>query len=374
MQRIDYEKALAQMPPQMDSAERMSAYMAGEEVDFLPYNLMDVELPLADILGYTTLEWSNDFEIFAELIRQKELKLGIKGASIGLDLRAVGTALGTELSYPERGIPCIKKHILQDYKDLDRLPPFSPKKNPFLQKKLETARRLKERFPDLPISTSTNGPLSAAQSIRPAELILTDMRRNKAELHRLLHFTLDCCLEWVRCFTEAFGPVSFSFGDPLASGNLISKKLYDEFALPYQKKLIEGVIAITGIKPVCHICGKSRHLWEDIADMPLTGFSVDNIEDIAQLKEVLGDKMLIIGNVSPTEVLRFGQPEDVVEAVKSCIAKAADSPKGYLLHTGCDVPLYTSLENMYAYIYAVRTYGRNARMGRLPEGMQMCTE
>ncbi len=369
---MEYEqikKELSAMKSEMTSVERISAYLKGDEVDHLPYNLMDVELPLAEILGYTTLQLNNDFEVFAEVVKQKELMLGLKGISVGLDLRSVGRALGTKLQFPERGIPCIKEHVLKDYKDFDKLIEFDPYKNEFLKSRLELAKRIKDRYPDLPISTSTNGPLSAAQSIRPVELILKDMRKNKENLHKLIELALDCCIKWVEAFTKEFGSISFSFGDPVASGALISKKMYDEYAFPYQERLVNAVYEITGNKPVCHICGKSKELWEDLGRLNISGYSVDNVEDIGELKEVLGDKMLIIGNIAPVEVMNLGTVDDVIEAVKNCIIKAADSPKGYLLHTGCDVPIKTPLSNLEAYIYAVKKYGRNARIGRLPEGI-----
>ena len=369
---MEYEqikKELSTMKSEMTSVERISTYLKGDEVDHLPYNLMDVELPLAEILGYTTLQLNNDFEVFAEVVKQKELMLGLKGISVGLDLRSVGRALGTKLQFPERGIPCIKEHVLKDYKDFDKLIEFDPYKNEFLKSRLELAKRIKDRYPDLPISTSTNGPLSAAQSIRPVELILKDMRKNKENLHKLIELALDCCIKWVKAFTKEFGSISFSFGDPVASGALISKKMYDEYAFPYQERLVNAVYEITGNKPVCHICGKSKELWEDLGRLNISGYSVDNVEDIGELKEVLGDKMLIIGNIAPVEVMNLGTVDDVIEAVKNCIIKAADSPKGYLLHTGCDVPIKTPLSNLEAYIYAVKKYGRNARIGRLPEGI-----
>ena len=369
---MEYEqikKELSSMKSEMTSVERMSAYLKGEEVDHLPYNLMDVELPLAEILGYTTLQLNNDFEVFAEVVKQKELMFGLKGISVGLDLRSVGRALGTTLQFPERGIPCIKEHVLKDYKDFDKLIEFDPYKNEFLKSRLELAKRIKDRYPDLPISTSTNGPLSAAQSIRPVELILKDMRKNKENLHKLIELALDCCIKWVEAFTKEFGSISFSFGDPVASGALISKKMYDEYAFPYQERLVNAVYEITRNKPVCHICGKSKELWEDLGRLNISGYSVDNVEDIGELKEVLGDKMLIIGNIAPVEVMNLGTVDDVIEAVKNCIIKAADSPKGYLLHTGCDVPIKTPLSNLEAYIYAVKKYGRNARIGRLPKGI-----
>ena len=48
---------------------------------------------------------------------------------MGLDLRSVERALGTTLQFPERGISCIKEHVLKDYKDFDKLIEFDPYKN-----------------------------------------------------------------------------------------------------------------------------------------------------------------------------------------------------------------------------------------------------
>lgn len=369
MEYEEIRKELESLKSEMSSGERMSAYMRGEEVDHLPYNLMDVELPLAEILGYTTLDMNNNFDIFCEVIKQKEAMLGLKGINIGLDLRSVGRALGTTLEFPERGVPHIKEHILKDYKDFDKLPDFNPYTNEFLKSRLELAKRIKDKFPDVPLTTSTNGPLSATQSIRPVEYILKDMRKDRQNLHKLIELGLECCIRWVEAFTKEFGSVDYSFGDPLASGNLIGKKMYDEFAFPYQERLVNEVYRITGNKAVCHICGKSKHLWDDIGKLNIAGFSVDNIEDIGELKEKLGDKMLIIGNIAPVEVMQLGTVDEVIEAVKTCIQKAGDSKNGYLIHTGCDVPLNAPYENLQAYIYAVKKYGKNARLGQMPKGI-----
>ena len=67
--------------------------------------------------------------MFAEVVKQRELIFGLNGILIGLDLRSVERALGTTLQFPERGISCIKEHILKDYKDFDKLIEFDPYKN-----------------------------------------------------------------------------------------------------------------------------------------------------------------------------------------------------------------------------------------------------
>lgn len=56
--------------------------------------------------------------------------------------------------------------------------------------------------------------------------------------------------------------------------------------------------------------------------------------------------------------------------MKEVLKKCADSPCGHMLLTGCQLPIGTSQENIDAFIYAARTHGRGARMGKMPKGME----
>lgn len=44
-------------------------------------------------------------------------------------------------------------------------------------------------------------------------------------------------------------------------------------------------------------------------------------------------------------------------------------PKGYILNTGCQLPIGTPKRNVEAFIYAARKYGRGAQLGKLPRGI-----
>ena len=152
--------------------------------------------------------------------------------------------------------------------------------------------------------------------------------------------------------------------------NVISKTQFDEFSLPYIKKLIERTEKIMGRKPGSHICGKTSKIWSDLADAGLSFFSVDNCEDLREIKEVVGDRMQIAGNVPPVDVMLYGTVDDVIESCIDCIKKCADSPKGFILATGCQLPIGTPEANIDAFIYAARKYGKGARKGEMPKGME----
>ena len=65
-----------------------------------------------------------------------------------------------------------------------------------------------------------------------------------------------------------------------------------------------------------------------------------------------------------------GTIDEVIDTCRECLRKGADSPMGYTLGTGCQVPIGTKRENFDAFIYAARKYGRGAQKGRLPQGLE----
>lgn len=71
----------------------------------------------------------------------------------------------------------------------------------------------------------------------------------------------------------------------------------------------------------------------------------------------MGDKVIITGNVPPVDVVYKGTKEDIFKSVKECIRKGHDSKKGYILSTGCQIPMHTPMENIEAFMEAGRKYG-----------------
>ena len=79
--------------------------------------------------------------------------------------------------------------------------------------------------------------------------------------------------------------------------------------------------------------------------------------------------MAINGNVPPVDVMCYGSIDDVIEAVKTCLIKGSDSPCGYTLAVGGQLGFGTPKENIEAYMYAARRYGRGAKRGQLCRGL-----
>lgn len=78
--------------------------------------------------------------------------------------------------------------------------------------------------------------------------------------------------------------------------------------------------------------------------------------DMKKAKEVIGDKVCIMGNV-PSAMLVYGTPEEVDAYCKQLIEDCA-AGGGFILGTECEVPWDAKRENVRAIIEAAEKYGR----------------
>ena len=78
--------------------------------------------------------------------------------------------------------------------------------------------------------------------------------------------------------------------------------------------------------------------------------SLDGKTDIFKAKEILGDHMCIMGDVPPG-MFALGTPEEVTAYCKRLISEIG--PAGFILSSGCDVPIDARYENVKAMVEAV---------------------
>ncbi len=86
--------------------------------------------------------------------------------------------------------------------------------------------------------------------------------------------------------------------------------------------------------------------------------SLDNAVNLEEAKHAVGDKVMLSGNVAPTETMYLGNRLNVENEAKECIRKTYDNPKGYILGLGCGLPYDTPPENVHALLHAARKYGK----------------
>lgn len=121
------------------------------------------------------------------------------------------------------------------------------------------------------------------------------------------------------------------------SGLLLPPRIMQEVAYPFYKKAIREIKAHKDVPVILHTDGKLYDVLDDIVACGFDG--LQSIQpsagmDIARVKEQVGDKLCLIGNVDLNYLLPFGTAEEVSSEVKK-LAEIA-GPTGFVLST-CNI-------------------------------------
>ncbi|SHH55389.1 uroporphyrinogen decarboxylase [Clostridium collagenovorans DSM 3089] len=344
------------MKDKMTPRERMEAFSKGEEIDRIPC-MPSMGVTMANLMGVTTSEYYHSADKIADLEVFLFEKIGHDSVGVGTTLRGVAEALGSKIAYPTNGISYLEEPVLKDIREADNLSPANPLKDGKLPLAFEALGKVIKRIGHLvEVGSDIAGPLSAAAAVVGTENLMKGMIKYPEKVHVLLEVVTETNLRIIEQFASM--GVGLGMSDPISSTSMISLKKYKEFSMPYQKKCVDKMRELTGMGTSIHICGKSADLWESILETGVTSFSIDNVEDLSKAKKVLGEKVCIAGNVDPVNIMRNGTTQDVMEASKKCIMEAYDSKQGFVLSTGCQIPIGAPVENIKAMMDAARIYGK----------------
>ncbi len=309
------------------------------------------------LMGGPIAKYYNSAQLMAEAQINAFRIYGHDSVGDGPGLFGIAEAMGTKLTYPEDGIPFVAEPILRDYAAIDMLPEINPRSPGRLLASIQSLEILEKAIGnEVSVGCSFGGPVTTAAAVRGTELFLKDLVRNPSMAHQLLKISTENILRLV----DAFCDIGIKPGicEPVASGTIIAARQFREFAAPYLKLIADRIKARFGSGPFLHICGDTTRILTDMADIGASILSLDNQIDLAVAKKEVGDRVCLAGNVKPADTLWRGSRDDVFAEVKECIRKAGDSPKGYIVSSGCGLPLATPQENVHAMMDAVRLYGK----------------
>lgn len=151
---------------------------------------------------------------------------------------------------------------------------------------------------------------------------------------------------------DAYTAVFDGLVEPVGTGSILSGKMFAEFVEPYFIE-IHNFIKSKGLPILDHICGDCLPILDSWMRTEPTVLSVDRL-DIGEVSRLVGDKVGVMGNVTPGKTLFMGTPESVDAEVKEVLEKAGKNPCGFVLASGCEVPVGTPADNIFAMMNAAR--------------------
>lgn len=281
------------------------------------------------------------------------------------------SALGCEIIFANDNQLWVKGPWVKSDSDLKRLDRIDfihnglhGKEIRFREKMLQLAKNYKVRLSDgyefcpleenINLCTNADGPFTLAAEVRGFEQIYYDTYEHPVFLKKLLEIITKKEIQWLEFARKENNDENgiLWLADDVAQN--LSAELYEEFALPYEKKIIENFGAYTAF----HMCGKCDHLLNylvnelQINEFNGFGFPVSR-EKVA---EAMGGKVVLVGNINPTNILQ-GTPDSVMKETKSTI-ELFGPYGGYIVQDGNEIPPNSPIGNINAMFKAAEKYGK----------------
>lgn len=265
------------------------------------------------------------------------------------------SALGGKIKFREIGAPDLEAPLISSEEDLKNLDISKIDADEVINTVKKALKTAKSKIGNEYLITMTAwGPYTLGARLVGEESMMKATFKKPDFVHKVVEFVTDLLIHLYEPLVSDGTLELISIADPTASGDLISKKQFEKFALPYLKKFTDWAKS-KGAHTLVHICGNTT----DRLDLfPLTGascISLDHKTDIAKAKEILHGKMCFGGNVDPVKIMLQGTVQEVEDTCRQVI-HTAGTDGGFVLMPGCDIPPTVPYENIQKFIHVAREW------------------
>ena len=131
---------------------------------------------------------------------------------------------------------------------------------------------------------------------------------------------------------------------------ILSPDMWQRFVWPYFSRVVQEVVD-SGLIALLHLDSNWTRELECFLELPKGRciMALDGETDIFKAKEVLGNHMCLMGDVSAA-MLFLDSPDSVFSYCTRLIKELG--PQGFILQSGCDIPANAKLENVQAMVAA----------------------
>ena len=270
---------------------------------------------------------------------------------------ALAQALGCGVIYRKKGAPVAHTTAVKQLEDIRNLKmPADFWESPLLKAQILTVERLVQHFGRevFLIGRGDQGPFSLASQLYGMDRLLEDLMDEEAEedVHRLLEFCTSACIAYHEKLLQLGVPMT-SMGDSTAGPDVISPAMYETFAVPYEKKVIEAVHRKGGLISL-HICGNATKIIDQMCNLGADVLEIDQKTDLKTAVRVAKENCALLGQVNPV-LLSNGTQQEVKEAAERILQiVGGKSTTGFILGPGCALGGDTPKENIQALIDSVK--------------------
>jgi len=330
----------------------------GEAVRPLPAGFIIDSPWLPNWAGRAILDYFTDERAFLEgnlkAIRAFPQAIFLPGFWSEYGMCTEPSAFGAVSVWEEDAFPFAKK-VLHSPAEVERLEKPNPRKDglpPFVIKRLKHAQAEIEKAGHKIRFAVARGPLNIAAFLMGTTEFLTALKTDPELTRRLLSTVTDFLVDWIAYQRECFPTIDglFLLDDIVG---FVSRRDFETFGLPCLKRAFSTNVTVKFFHndAPCKACAP---LLPE-AGVNLLNFGIQHT--LSEMKAWTGNKVALLGNVPPRDVLAAGSPADVKRAVTDMLAPIEDRSR-LIVSCGGGMPPGTPTENIQALISTVEELTR----------------
>ncbi|WP_406660383.1 uroporphyrinogen decarboxylase family protein [Methanolobus sp. ZRKC3] len=354
------------MKEEMTSKERFVNALEMDEVDRVPYGYLwfGAGDAVLDRMGASMKDvYYSSKGIAKAQILAREMYHHDNVMSPWGCLLAEAEAFGARVNIKDNGYPTMDGYLLDSASEYEKIDPDKFVRSERVGTVLDSISLLKKELKDeVFITGCILPPLTLAFQLLDMTDLSMAMLTEKEDAHALLDNITESCLLYADKMLEA-GADGILFDNGGSTGDLFSIEMAEEFMLKYTKKVYRCVQANGGYV-ISHNCAvHAFHEMELTMSPDALNFSYGEVDFLKEkygidcvkthqrsgcaprycLKELAYSGICLMGNID-SNVFGNGSFADIDHEVKSCMEAAPET--GFILSTGCEIPLSTSQEKM----------------------------
>ena len=259
------------------------------------------------------------------------------------------SAFGAKCIFWKDEFPFAEKiiHSTEDIHELQAPNPETDGMLPFmLNRMLKNQAAIEAAGHKIRFSVS-RGPMNIASFLMGTTEFMTTIMMEPDAVHKLMRVITDFLKEWHRIQREAIPSIEgIMMLDDIVG--FVGEEEFLEFGFPY----IEELYDVDAKVKLFHNDADCTMSIMHYPDMGVNLYNPGTHMTMPQMMEVSKNRMTILGNIPPRDVLAAGNPEDVRKSVKDMLASTKNLDR-LMPSCGGGMPPKVSTENLEAFIEAL---------------------
>ncbi len=218
-----------------------------------------------------------------------------------------------------------------------------------------------KRWADRGIPTISGGmiqiPIDDLIQYRSMKELATDLFRRPDKVLKAIELMTPIVAETGKKGAQGSGALGVWLGGLRSNSSFLSMKQFEKFVLPSLVTIVHALVE-AGLVVYLHFDQDWTPNLPYLKELPKGRciLATDGTTDLVKAKEILGDHMCLMGDV-PSTLLALGTPQEVEDYCRQRI-EIVGAGGGYILSSGCELPIDAKPENVKAMLESVEKYGR----------------